>query len=254
MPHPAVELYTDLLIRAVSNTIYGDPAMSQNLGKPNRPMSFVPEAREQGYDWPSQAHSMAGLKRLTSLRDLTQRILDEGVPGDLIETGVWRGGCCILMRGILAANGATDRRVWVCDSFEGLPRPDAEAYPADAGDPHHQFPALAIPLDQVRANFAAYGLLDDQVRFVKGFFRDTLPGLDTGPLALIRLDGDMYESTTVALDALYGRLSPGGVVVVDDMALAPCAQAVHDFRGRHGIEAPIEAVDWTGVWWRKPPA
>src|SRR5438132_2136885 len=85
------------------------------------------------------------------------------IPGDFIETGVWRGGCCILMRGILAANGVTDRRVYVADSFAGLPPPDAERYAADAGDPHHTFKELSISIEQVRENFARYGLLDDQV-------------------------------------------------------------------------------------------
>lgn len=254
MPHPAVDLYADLLIRAVANTIYGDVAVSQNRRKPERAMSFVPEAREQGYDWPSQAHSMSGLKRLRNLRDLVQRALDEGVPGDLVETGVWRGGCCILMRGLLRANGADDRRVWACDSFEGLPPPDEAAYPADRGDELHAHRPLAIPLEQVRANFAAYGLLDDRVRFVRGFFRDTLPGLDAGPFALIRLDGDMYESTIVALEALYPKLSPGGFVIIDDMAIEACAKAVGDYRRDHGIDAEIHRIEWTGAWWRKPLA
>ena len=105
----------------------------------------------------------------------------------------------------------------------------------------------------MKTNFARYRLLDDQVVFVKGFFSDTLPKLDAGPFALVRLDGDMYESTFVALEHLYPKLSPGGFLIVDDYgAVGQCEQAVHDYRKREGIDAAIEPVDWTGVFWRKP--
>jgi O-methyltransferase len=240
-------LYTDLLIKSLANAIYGDPPVGPWL-----PHVFDPKLRQTGEDWPSLAHSMVGLERLGSLRDLTQMVLDEKIPGDFIETGVWRGGCCILMKGVLAANQVRDRKVYVADSFAGLPHPDA-AYPADHASQLYTCPELAVPVEQVRANFAAYGLLDDSIIFVPGYFQDTLPTLRAGPFALIRLDGDMYESTIVALDALYPRLSAGGVVVIDDYgAIEACKQAVIDYRARHAIDAPIHQVDWTGVWWRKP--
>lgn len=240
-------LYTDLLIRTIANTIYGDPSMD-----PWHDKSFDPAVRKTGLDWPSQAHSMAGIARLENLRDLTQAAIDDGIPGDFIETGVWRGGCCILMRGVLAANGVTDRRVFVADSFDGLP-PPSPAYPKDANDQLFKHSELAVSVAQVQANFRAYGLLDERVVFVKGLFQGTLPDLETGPLALIRLDGDMYESTIVALTALYPRVSPGGFVIIDDYgAIEACRAAVTDYRAQHGIEAPIRDVDWTGVWWRKP--
>lgn len=110
--------YTDLLVKCLTNTIYEDPTMAPWAEKVfNRP------TREIGGDWPRQAHSMVGTVRLNNLRSLMQACLDEGVPGDFIETGVWRGGCCILMRGVLAANSDTSRRVFVADSFKGLPQP-----------------------------------------------------------------------------------------------------------------------------------
>jgi hypothetical protein len=86
-----------------------------------------------------------------------------------------------------------------------------------------------------------------------GQFSDTLPTLDTGPLALIRLDGDLYESTYVALENLYPKLSPGGFLIVDDYGVfEPCRRAVHDYRSRHEIAAPIHPIDRSGVWWRRP--
>ena len=242
------KLYTDLLIKCLTNTIYKDAPTG-----PWHAHVFNPGLRQSGRDWPSVAHTMVGLERLESLRDLTQMVIDEGIKGDFIETGVWRGGCCILMKGVLAANHETDRKVYVADSFAGLPPPDAASYPSDASSDLHVFKELAIPERQVRANFASYGLLDDKVEFVPGFFQETLPKLKAGPFALMRLDGDMYESTIVALDALYPKLSDGGVIVIDDYgAIDACKQAVNDYRSLYGINAPIQQIDWTGVWWRKP--
>ena len=156
------------------------------------------------------------------------------------------------MRGLLAAYNASDRKVIIADPFEGLPPPDGARFPADAGDRHHKFQQLAIPLKSVQAHFAAYGLLDDRVEFLKGWFSDTLPTLTNRHFALIRLDGDMYQSTIEALDNLYDQLSPGGFVIIDDYgAVRACRAAVDDFRGSRNINKSIEKVDWTGAWWRK---
>lgn len=191
---------------------------------------------------------MVGIKRLTNLRDLARRCIDENIPGDFIETGVWRGDCCILMRSVIADNN--DRRaVYVADSFAGLPAPTIRQ---DDGSELHQYPELAVSEDTVRNSFAKYGLLDQQVVFVEGFFQETLPRLGDIKFSLIRLDGDMYESTIVALDHLHPRLSIGEFVIVDDYgALAPCRQAVADYRAAHGINSPIHTIDHSGVWWRK---
>lgn len=210
------------------------------------------QAREEGRDWPRDAHTMIGLKRLNNLQLCVEDILDRGIPGDLIETSVWRGGATIFMQAILKARGVTDLRVWVADSFEGLPPPDSEKYPCDEGDLLHTFTQLAISLDQVRSNFQRYGLLDDRVQFLKGWFRDSLPGAPIAQLAVIRLNGDRYESTMDGLANLYPKLSIGGYVIVDDYGCIPaCRQAVHDYREAHGIRDEIHPIDWTGVYWRR---
>jgi O-methyltransferase len=180
--------------------------------------------------------------------------LAEGVPGDLVETGVWRGGSCIYMRGILAAYGDPDRQVWVCDSFEGLPEHDGR-YDADIGDQFHTFTELAISVEEVQDNFRRYDLLDERVRFLKGWFADTLPTAPIEHIAVLRLDGDMYSSTMDALVPLYDKVSPGGFVIIDDYGAVPaCAQAIHDFRAERGITEEIHQVDWTGAYWRKAAA
>jgi len=240
-------LYLDLLVSCLSNLIYGPlPPDPWNDGLFRR--DAVP-----GRDRDSPAHTMVGILRLQNVRELAQRAIDLNIPGDFIETGVWRGGCCILMRGVLAANAINDRKVFVADSFAGLPPPRPQIYPQDEGDSLHLVKELAVSEAQVQANFDRYGLLDEQVVFVKGFFSDTLPTLKAGPFALIRLDGDMYESTHVALEALYPKLSPGGFIIVDDYGAIPqCRQAVTDYRSKFNIGAPLRQVDWTAVYWQKP--
>lgn len=208
--------------------------------------------REQGRDWPMLAHTMIGSKRMNNLQSCVEDVIQRRVPGDLIETGVWRGGACIFMRGILRAYGVKDRRVWVADSFEGLPRPDPEKYPVDAGDVHHQIKLLAISLEEVQSNFSRYGLLDDQVCFLKGWFKDTLPAAPCKRLAVVRLDGDMYESTMDGLTHLYPRLAAGGYLIVDDFGAVPgCRQAVEDYRRDQVIREPIQPIDGLGVFWQR---
>jgi O-methyltransferase len=246
----ARELYLDLIEGTLLNTIYEDAYTDWRDGRLAR--QYDPALRQLGRDWPSVAHTMIGQARLRNLRALAEKVLDEGIPGDFIETGVWRGGACILLRAVLKAWGVRDRRVFAADSFEGLPAPNAASYPADAGDLHHQFKELAISLEQVQANFAKYDLLDEQVVFLKGWFKDTLPAAPLEKLAILRLDGDMYESTMDGLRNLYDKVAPRGFVIVDDYGcVAGCRQAVDDFRRQHGITDPIVNIDGWGVYWRK---
>lgn len=242
--------YLQLMLDCLTGSIYQDPPLKV-LGKD----SFDPTLREYGWDWPSVAHSMIGCRRMGNLRQLAEETLFNQVPGDFIETGVWRGGACIYLKAVLEAYGVKDRRIWAADSFAGLPPPDEVAYPADAGDKFHTYEELAVPLEQVKRNFERYGLLDDQVVFLKGWFKDTLPGASTGPLAILRLDGDMYESTMDALTHLYNRVSPGGYVIVDDYrVVAGCQTAVDEFRARRGISDAIIEIDGVGVYWQKTRA
>jgi len=212
---------------------------------------FTREQREDGMIWPGLADTMIGMKRLDNLQMCIETALREGVPGDIIETGVWRGGACILARGILAACGVADRKVFVADSFAGLPRPDKDKYPQDRRDTHHIHRFLAVSQEQVADNFRKYGLLDEQVVFLKGWFKDTLPTAPIEKVAVMRLDGDMYESTMDGLVNLYPKLAPGGFCIIDDYALDGCRKAVADYRAAHGISEEMHTIDWTGVYWRK---
>ena len=122
---------------------------------------------------------MIGNRRMSNLRQITEFVVANHIPGDFIETGVWRGGACIMARAIFKAYGADDRRVWVADSFCGLPQPNPK-YAADANDKHHTYSELAISLEEVKANFAKYDLLDRPGHFPEGLvFRNAAPGSDT---------------------------------------------------------------------------
>jgi O-methyltransferase len=213
-----------------------------------RELPIDPAVREVGGDWPGDAETMIGLRRLDNLQELIRTVLDDDVPGDLLEAGAWRGGASIFARATLEAYGDRDRCVWVADSFRGLPKPSRIE---DEGDLHWTFDELAVSLEEVQRNFARYGMLDDRVRFLKGWFKNTLLSAPIVRLAILRLDGDMYESTMDGL-ALYGKVSPGGYVIVDDYgAVEGCQRAVDEFRALRAIGEPLVQVDGGCVYWRK---
>jgi O-methyltransferase len=257
-------LYLDLLIGSLTHTLYAGVDSRESPVEHREAFAkamveagegellFDPErARAEGRDWPVYAQSMVGTERMNNVRQCVEAVLADEVPGDLIEAGAWRGGVAILMRGILKAFGVEDRRVWVADSFQGLPPSDPERYPADHVRLPEELEFLAVPVEEVRDNFRRYGLLDDQVRFVEGWFSETLPALREHRWSVVRLDGDLYESTMDSLVNLYDGLSPGGFLIVDDFSLPSCQEAVEEFRRERGISEPIEQIDWTGVFWRK---
>lgn len=264
------ELYLDLMKRALTYLLYEQEAFvpaerPRSFAKrvvfaalkkrgivPMRRSAVNPENRIEGRDWPALGLTMIGMKRLSNLQDLVEDVLAHHVSGDLIEAGTWRGGAAIFLRAILKVHSVQDRKVWVADSFEGLPPPNAKQYPADARDYDYRSPLLAVPLEQAKLNFSRFCLLDDQVEFVKGWFRDTLPGLLDKKWSVIRLDGDLYESTMDSLKFLYPNLSVGGYVIIDDYGgLASCREAVLDYRATNQINEEIQKVDWNGVYWQR---
>lgn len=212
---------------------------------------FREDIREVGRDWPLVGYSMIGRKRLDNVEFCVRSVVQDGVPGDLIETGVWRGGAIILMKAVLEACGDRERLVWAADSFEGLPKPDPSRYGDHGNWDYSHIDFLKVSLEEVRTNIARFGLLDERIRFLKGWFKDTLPTAPINRLAVLRLDGDMYESTMDALVSLYPKVSAGGYVIVDDYHSWPgCSKAVDDYRKKHGITWPIKDIDQDSVFWR----
>lgn len=247
------DLYIGLLKRVLTNTLFGEEPDADQTDE----FGFVHKFIRHYIS--GQAISMLPMTRMDNLQACVEDVIARGVPGDLIETGVWRGGATILMRAVLRAHGISDRKVWVADSFEGMPAPDPEKYPIEAKAHNgtvmkRNFKNFAAGLEEVRSNFAAFGLLDGQVTFLKGWFKDTLPTVPISRLAIMRLDGDYYESTMDALTNLYDKLSPGGYAIIDDYgedSWTYCRRAVDEFRREHGITEPMISVDSKCYYWQR---
>jgi O-methyltransferase len=209
------------------------------------------ELRFQGAEcWPLRADSMIGVYRMVNIYESLKDVIKKGIEGDFVETGVWKGGACVLANAIIHELGEESKRlVHVFDSFEGLPAPYMEQ---DNGDRHYTLTCLAIDLDTVKGVFEKYGYLTENVKFRKGFFKDTmLHTEDIEKIAVLRLDGDMYSSTIEVLDALYDKVQPGGVVIVDDWALPGARKAVYDFLAKRNYNPDIVRIDNIACYWRK---
>jgi len=172
------------------------------------------------------------------------------VEGDIVECGTWKGGMACAM---MAAVGPS-RDYHFFDSFEGLPPADgrdgqrALAYQADTASPDY--------FDNCRADFEAFhrlvhsqGIPAERIHIYKGWFKDTLPAFPADRrISVLRLDGDWYESTMDCLTGLWDRVSPGGIVIVDDYdPWDGCARAVHDFLSRRGLASRIYRTPVTYV-------
>jgi hypothetical protein len=306
--HDTRELYLDMVKRTVCNIIYEDIALwSYNHTKTFHPLNrFELCARLSGEDTPTQAHTMIGWRRLSNVQTCFANVVREQVKGDLVETGVFRGGSTIFMRALLRAYGINARRVFVCDTFPSY-NPEASGVPywmrrflfflinlatrvpsrrcryavfrfierlqknfPRAEDPSPEWVDYALQmvrnldaldrmarkdttsLDAVQSHFARYGLLDDQVVFLKGFFSDTLPVINTDAIAILRCDGDTFESTYGVLSNVYSKVSRGGYVIVDDYnSFSDCKAAVDRFRAEGGITDPLVPIDNLSVYWKK---
>lgn len=167
------------------------------------------------------------------------------IEGDFVETGIWKGGSIILAYKLYKEYNI-NKKVYAYDSFEGLPKPDAEKYPVDKGDIHWTLPELTVSLEEVKENFKIFGDIDESVVFVKGWFRDTMPVNNIEKISVLRLDGDMYESTIEVLDYLYPKLSIGGFCIIDDFIHKGANAAVMDYRKKHNITDEIITIDPSG--------
>ena len=258
-------MYLDLIQKVIVNEIYKDPPLERSylsrklakLGFYTRHetgKSFNKTNRDSGLDWPSMAHTMIGNKRMSNLRYVLEDVIQNNVAGDFIETGVWRGGACIYAKAIFNSYGISDRKVWVADSFVGLPKPDVKKYKLDKGDLHSKEAVLSVSRKEVENNFQVYGLLDDNVTFLEGWFKDTLITAPIKKVSVLRLDGDMYESTMDALLALYKKVTPNGYIIVDDYhAVEGCRKAIHDYLDENCRDENVEItdIDGIGVFWKR---
>lgn len=198
------------------------------------------------------ALTMCGDESINQLREALETIDKEGIPGDLIETGVWRGGLPIIMRAFLHDIKDTDRKVYIADSFAGLPQDVKDVKDKAANLLLEPLNGLSTSRKLVEDALNYFGLNDDQVIFLEGWFKDTLPDMPKTPLALVRLDGDYYESTMDAIKHLYPQLSSGGYLIVDDYNLPlGCKKAINDYREEMEIDEPMIKINKQAIYWRK---
>lgn len=252
MSHLA-KLYLDQLKKSLVNALNRE--LPESLLNPASPEELTQPSWFEHF-WAGSALTMSSMRRLDHLQACMEDCLDRGIPGDFVECGVWRGGAAILMRGVLAAHEIEDRTIWAADSFQGLPTPDQDSIDNMLFNlpPVVAIERFAVSLESVQNNFERYGLLDERVRFLAGWFQDTLPQAPIDRIAVLRLDGDFYRSTMDTLVHLYPRVSPGGYVIVDDWGISQvCGEqaAVIDYRKEHGIEDEIVEVDWHASCWQK---
>ena len=225
--------------------------------------------------------TMAGHARMESLVAMVKNIAEQGVPGSYLEAGVWRGGMSIVATAALQVYRLDSRPIYICDSYDGLPRPRKNSARVDENFYHDDRVykrVLSVGEQQVLQNFDLFGVTRDKVVPIKGYFVDSLPPLRKAlrrrgeTLAILRMDGDMYDSTVDILYNLYDLVQVGGYIIIDDygwdwgvskehsqqgrpsVGLFGAKDAVLDFRLLHGIEDNehhIHDIDGGGAWFRK---
>lgn len=240
-----INSYLDLLAMALTDTCHEYTTHIQ----PDGTMLLVTlDERNRGMDSPLLAETMVGPWRLRNIRQCANSVMAEGIDGDFIECGVWRGGASIYATAAFAAYG-DHRDIWVADSFAGIPAPEHEA---DKDSVLHNSPYYVVDEAYVRAAFKRYDLLKPNVYFLPGWFKDTMPKMRGKKWSIIRCDCDLYASTMTVLENLYDGLSRGGFCIIDDYFwLKECRQAVDEYRAAHGVAEPIVKIDDQGGYWRK---
>lgn len=243
--------------RVLTDTVENDYIVNEYFTTGNYPSNdeikeiisqSVSEDRFYGRDWPQNAHTMIGLKRLNNLHNSLDYIRINNIEGDFIETGVWRGGASIFAKKYFDLYGI-DKKVFVADSFKGLPPPQVIE---DIGDTHHTIDFLRVSLAEVQNNFRMYNALDNNVIFLEGWFEDTLiDNLQITKLSILRMDGDMFKSTMDVFDSCYHKVSEGGHIIIDDYCISNCKTAVDKFRNNNSIMEEIFVIDQCGIFWIK---
>lgn len=233
-------LYLSLMESVLTGSGYRDPSTTK---------AYQDEEREIGGDWPLYARTMIGRKRLHQLREACETAISDNIPGAFMECGVWRGGAAIMMKAVLVANNCNDREVILADSFCGLPdlvAPQDSTFHMSQED----LDFLKVPMEEVKENFRSYGLLDSSIKFIPGWFSESLPSFNS-KLAVLRADGDLYSSTLDILQNCYDLVSDGGFVIIDDYgAMIECRRAVDRFLEERKLKVKLQEIDWSGVYWR----
>ena len=251
MTYPAAdvnrEAYIDLIKRAITNYLY--------LGGETPQDAFRCASH---YDLKQGRWEIDPLSRPTTLLTKSQLDLIEkavgavearGVAGHFLEAGVWRGGAIILMSALIKTFNICGRKVFAADSFAGFPK-NTRAI----NDPVDQWSDRWVAsVEEVKQALGRFGLLDDRIEFVVGFFEDSLKSLEGQQFSIVRLDSDSYDAVETSLEYLYPLLSQGGFLIVDDWHLPGCRMAVTEYRSQLGVKDEIHEWDGNAYWVKQQP-
>jgi hypothetical protein len=224
-----------------------------NVDKNGFPIDFTPEQIRAIRE--VRPYTRTGMERLHALIQATEYIVAAGIPGTIVECGVWKGGSMMAVATTLRRLGQSERDLYLFDTFEGMSEPteldrslrgeEAAKLLAEVTPTADNAWAFA-PLDEVRKNMASTGYPAAHIHYKKGRVEDTLPGEAPDQIALLRLDTDWYESTRHEMEHLFPRLAPGGVLIIDDYGHWEGAKrAVDEYCARHNLRLLLHRIDYT---------
>jgi hypothetical protein len=196
-------------------------------------------------------YSMCGYLKVQQTKKLLMNVIHNKINGCLVETGVWKGGMAMWMKCILKYYG-DNRKIWLFDTFKYFPDPNNKT-----DLKMHRLTKLLFEkmpsVDIVKNNFKNNHLFDHNIHFVEGEFSKTLNITNTGPIAILRLDCDYYDSTMIVLENYYWKINKGGYIIIDDYGnpFLTCKKAVDDFRSKYNIRTPIMDIQHESVYWIK---
>jgi O-methyltransferase len=202
-------------------------------------------------------HTMTSPARLDALINSVAHVVSSKTPGAFAECGVWRGGSMMAVALTLLRLGETNRELYLFDTYSGMTEPGDQD--VDSAYDGYSLSRMwqrrsrrdrgwhGVPADRVREEMASTGYPIGRVHLVAGRVEETLPAAAPSEIALLRLDTDWYASTRHALEQLYPRLVPGGVLVLDDYGHYPGARrAVDEYLAANGEHLLLQRVDYTG--------
>jgi len=206
-------------------------------------LPFDDELRLFGNDWPPFGYTMVGSTRLENFRAAIDEVNRNAIPGHIIELGVWRGGSMVMAAAVMAESKRMKRDLFLFDIFG-----DIAGYGTSTS-------FLAVPEEEVRKAFDSFDLSGPHLHFVKGLFKDTLPAWkdkQDQQIAVLRIDGNFYDSYQDALYYLYEKVPIGGIVIFDDVMSHPSVmRAWTDFKKEQGLVENINRIDKHSAWFRK---
>lgn len=237
------------------------PDAIKHQGILNRGYRDEPELQRMAFT--VRDFTMVSYEGLCTLGDQVRFCEETNIPGDLVELGTWKGGCLAMMAQANLKWGKSRRTLRGFDSFQGLPRPRLDKdYGADIQEffkvSEGQSDGALIPINALEADISAplrileeVGYPKENVKFHAGWFQETVPKVNIEKIAVLRLDGDFYDSYAVPLEYLYDRVTLGGFIVIDDWVLRGCREAVADFFAKRQLAPYLSHVDGSVRYFRK---